>query len=45
MDPAAKASLVSILQTSHELVGGLLVISHDGQLLESVASRVVRIGK
>ena len=45
MDPASRASLAAILQDSQDLVGGMLVISHDRELLESVASRVVRIGK
>jgi zinc transport system ATP-binding protein len=45
MDPASRASLAAILHDSHDLVGAMLVISHDRELLESVASRVVRIGK
>jgi ATPase subunit of ABC transporter with duplicated ATPase domains len=44
MDPASKTSLEEILSASHELVGSLLVISHDHDFLERVTSRIVRIG-
>jgi ABC-type Mn2+/Zn2+ transport system ATPase subunit len=44
MDPASKASLEGILGSSHELVGGILVISHDHTLLERATSRIVTIG-
>ena len=44
MDPSSKASLEAILGASHELVGGILMISHDHALLDRVASRVVTIG-
>jgi ATPase subunit of ABC transporter with duplicated ATPase domains len=44
MDPASKTSLEEILRASHELVGGILVISHDHAFLERVTSRIVRIG-
>lgn len=44
MDPSSKASLEAILGTSHELVGGILLISHDHALLERVSSRIVTIG-
>jgi zinc transport system ATP-binding protein len=44
MDPSSKASLEVLLRGSHELVGSILVISHDDGLLDRVASRVVRIG-
>jgi zinc transport system ATP-binding protein len=44
MDPSSKASLEDVLRTSHELVGSILVISHDHAFLERVTSRIVRIG-
>jgi ABC-type Mn2+/Zn2+ transport system ATPase subunit len=44
MDPASKASLEEILRASHELVGSILVISHDHAFLERVTDRIVRIG-
>jgi ABC-type Mn2+/Zn2+ transport system ATPase subunit len=44
MDPASKTSLEEILRASHELVGSILVISHDHTFLERVTSRIVRIG-
>ena len=44
MDPVSKTSLEEILRASHELVGSILVISHDHAFLERVTSRVVRIG-
>jgi ATPase subunit of ABC transporter with duplicated ATPase domains len=44
MDPASKTSLEEILRASHELVGSILVISHDHAFLERVTSRIVRIG-
>jgi ATPase subunit of ABC transporter with duplicated ATPase domains len=44
MDPTSKASLEAILRASHELVGSILVISHDHDFLERVTSRIVRIG-
>jgi zinc transport system ATP-binding protein len=44
MDPNSKASLEAILSTAHELVGGILVISHDHALLERVTSRIVAVG-
>jgi ABC-type Mn2+/Zn2+ transport system ATPase subunit len=44
MDPASKSSLEEILRASHELVGSILVISHDHAFLERVTSRIVRIG-
>jgi ATPase subunit of ABC transporter with duplicated ATPase domains len=43
MDPRSKGSLEEILRASHELVGGVLVISHDREFLEHVTSRIVRI--
>ena len=45
MDPASKASLEAILRASHELVGSILVISHDHAFLERATSRIVRIGR
>lgn len=44
MDPSSKSSLEEILRASHELVGSILVISHDHAFLERVTSRIVRIG-
>jgi zinc transport system ATP-binding protein len=44
MDLSSKASLEDVLRTSHELVGSILVISHDYAFLERVTSRIVRIG-
>lgn len=44
MDPVSKTSLEEILRASHELVGSILVISHDHAFLERVTSRVVKIG-
>jgi zinc transport system ATP-binding protein len=44
MDPASKTSLEEILRASHELVGSILVISHDHDFLEGVTSRIVRLG-
>jgi ABC-type Mn2+/Zn2+ transport system ATPase subunit len=44
MDPSAKASLEEVLRTSHDLVGSILVISHDHGFLERVTSRIVSIG-
>jgi zinc transport system ATP-binding protein len=44
MDPAAKVSLEDVLRTSRELVGSILVISHDRGFLDRVTSRIVRIG-
>jgi ABC-type Mn2+/Zn2+ transport system ATPase subunit len=44
MDPTAKTSLEAILRASHELIGSILVISHDHAFLERVTSRIVRIG-
>jgi ATPase subunit of ABC transporter with duplicated ATPase domains len=44
MDPASKTSLEEILRASHDLVGSILVISHDHHFLERVTSRIVRIG-
>ena len=43
MDPHSKESLEEILRASHELVGGVLVISHDHEFLDHVTSRTVRI--
>ena len=43
MDPSSKTSLEEILRSSHELVGSILVISHDHDFLERVTSRIVRI--
>jgi ATPase subunit of ABC transporter with duplicated ATPase domains len=44
MDPDSKASLERILRATHDLAGGVLMISHDHALLGRVASRVVTIG-
>jgi ABC-type Mn2+/Zn2+ transport system ATPase subunit len=44
MDPASRAALVEILRGSNQLVGSILVISHDQAFLERVTSRVVEIG-
>jgi ABC-type Mn2+/Zn2+ transport system ATPase subunit len=44
MDPASKMSLEEVLRASHELVGSILVISHDHAFLERVTSRIVRLG-
>ena len=44
MDPASKTSLEEILRASHQLVGSILVISHDHDFLERVTSRIVRLG-
>jgi len=44
MDPNSKASLERILNSSRELVGAILVISHDHAFLERVTSRIVTIG-
>ncbi len=43
MDPNSKGALTEILRASHELVGAVLVISHDDVFLQKVASRIVRI--
>jgi ATPase subunit of ABC transporter with duplicated ATPase domains len=43
MDPASKRSLEDLLRASHELVGSILVISHDDAFLERVTSRTARI--
>jgi len=43
MDPASKRSLEDLLRASHELVGSILVISHDHAFLERVTSRTARI--
>lgn len=45
MDPDSKASLEALLRTSSELVGGVLVISHDHEFLGRVTSRIVSIGR
>jgi ABC-type Mn2+/Zn2+ transport system ATPase subunit len=44
MDPSSKTSLEEILGASHEMVGSILVISHDHAFLQRVTSRIVRIG-
>jgi ABC-type Mn2+/Zn2+ transport system ATPase subunit len=44
MDPASKMSLEEILRASHDLVGSILVISHDHAFLQRVTSRIVQIG-
>jgi zinc transport system ATP-binding protein len=43
MDPSSKSSLEDVLRTSHDLVGSILVISHDHAFLERVTSRIVPI--
>jgi ATPase subunit of ABC transporter with duplicated ATPase domains len=43
MDPTSKTSLEDLLRASHELVGSILVISHDHAFLERVTSRTARI--
>jgi ATPase subunit of ABC transporter with duplicated ATPase domains len=45
MDPDSKRSLEAILGASHEVVGAVLIISHEHGLLERVTSRIVSIGK
>lgn len=44
MDPTSKESLEQVLRTSHELVGAILVISHDHGMLARVTTRIVTIG-
>jgi ATPase subunit of ABC transporter with duplicated ATPase domains len=44
MDPTSRTSLEDILRASHELIGSILVISHDHAFLERVTSRLVQIG-
>lgn len=43
MDPHSKASLAAILGRSNTVVGAVLVISHEHDLLARVTSRTVRI--
>lgn len=45
MDPASKTSLEALLRASHELVGSILVISHDHAFLERVTSRIAQIAE
>jgi zinc transport system ATP-binding protein len=44
MDPKSRASLEDVLRSSHELVGAILVISHDHGMLSRVTTRIVTIG-
>jgi ATPase subunit of ABC transporter with duplicated ATPase domains len=43
MDPRARATLIEVLHASRTAGRGVLVVSHEHDLVESVCSRIVEV--